>query len=104
MGTLESLGHLLLTRRQFLTRSGWGLGGIALASLRADDAPAPTNKPHFPARAKGVIYLGQIGAPSQLDLFDHKPTLEKMDGKPVPDSIVKGQSFVFIGQGKTQIL
>ncbi len=99
-------------RREFLARTGWGLGGIALASLLAEqgygaaetDDPIAPRRPHFPARAKAVIFLGQIGAPSQLDLFDHKPELIRMDGKPVPDSVVKDQSFVFIGQGKTQFL
>src|SRR5215470_4242878 len=107
-------------RRAFLARTGWGLGSIALASLLAEngDAAAPgtqapgstrddplaPKQPHFPAKAKAVIYLGQIGAPSQLDLFDYKPELMRLDGKPVPASIVKDQSFVFIGEGKTQIL
>src|SRR5262249_62348728 len=68
------------------------------------DDPVAPNQPHFPARAKAVISLGQIGAPSQLDLFDYKPELIRLDGKPVPASVVKDQSFVFIGEGKTQIL
>jgi hypothetical protein len=107
----ETIVHL--TRRHFLTRAA-GLGPIALLSLLADEtaASAPSihanplapKHPHFPAKAKSVIYLGQIGAPSQLDLFDYKPELVKNDGKPVPDSLVQGQKFVFIGGGKTQLL
>lgn len=102
-----------VSRRHFLGRSGAGLGAIALLSLLADDAPAADEPrtdpfapkpPHFPAKAKSVIYLGQIGAPSQLDLFDHKPELIKQDGKPVPESLVRGMKFVFIGAGKTQLL
>src|SRR5262245_22901363 len=103
-----------ISRRAFLARTGWGLGGIALASLLAEngysaatkvaDDPLAPKQPHFPARAKAVIYLGQIGAPSQLDLFDYKPELARQDGKPLPDSLVKDQSFVFIGSGKTQML
>lgn len=109
-----------LSRRALLARTGWGLGSIALASLLAEngyaaapaadapgslrDDPLAPKPSHFPARAKAVIYLGQIGAPSQLDLFDYKPELVRLDGKPVPDSLVKDQSFVFIGSGKTQLL
>jgi hypothetical protein len=108
-----NLYNLSLTRRQFLGRAAWGLGGIALASLLCETTPAADSRtadplapkpPHFPARAKAVIYLGQIGAPSQFDLWDHKPELSKLDGKPVPPSALTGEKFVFIGEGKTQIL
>jgi hypothetical protein len=106
-----------VTRRQFVGRAT-GLGSIALAALLAETCPAAESAPgsppatdplapkpsHFPARAKAVIYLGQIGAPSQFDLFDHKPELLKQDGKPVPDSVLKGDTFVFIGAGKTEFL
>jgi Protein of unknown function (DUF1501) len=101
-----------LTRRHFLGRAGAGLGGIALLSLLLEDAarsapasdPLAPKKPHFAPKAKRVIYLSMFGAPSQLDLFDHKPELIKRDGQPVPESLVKGQEFVFIGNGKTQLL
>jgi hypothetical protein len=109
-----TLDTMQITRRHFLTRAATGLGPIALLSLLADDSvasgsttrpdPLSSKKPHFPARAKSVIYLGQVGAPSQLDLFDYKPALIENDGKPVPESLVKGQKFVFIGGGKTQLL
>ncbi len=97
-----------LTRRHFLGTAGTGLGGIALLSLLLEDAaradPLAPRKPHFAPKAKRVIYLGQIGAPSQFDLWDHKPELVKRDGQPVPGSLVRGQEFVFIGNGKTQFL
>ena len=75
----------LLTRRHFLAQSG--LGAAALASLMGDSAAAT----HFPARAKRVIYLFQSGAPSQMDLFDHKPGLQARFDQELPDSIRQGQ-------------
>ena len=80
-----SLNHP--TRRTFLTRSA-GLGG--LASLLGNEA-ASGNQPHFQPTAKRIIYLFQSGAPSQLDLFDHKPKLKDLFGKDLPDSIRRGQ-------------
>jgi hypothetical protein len=83
---------LLLTRRHFFSRASTGLGAAALASLLAKDAPAALpGLPHFPPKAKRVIYLFQHGAPSQLDLFDHKPSLEKLRGEELPDSVRMGQ-------------
>jgi len=80
------------SRRQFLNRFGSGLGGMALADLvnpaRADTLPAPS---HHAPRAKRIIYLFQSGGPSQIDLFDHKPMLNKMHGQELPDSVRKGQ-------------
>ena len=78
--------HQLLTRRALLSRS---IGAAALASLLGNDARAESA--HFPAKAKRVIYLFQSGAPSQLDLYDHKPKLNEMFAKDLPDSIRKGQ-------------
>lgn len=99
----------LLTRRWFFRQCGVGLGSIGLASLLNNSLFADNNKtafnlsdpltpkaPHFAPKAKRVIYLFQAGAPSQLDLFDYKPTLAKFDGKPVPAEIVKGQKYAFI--------
>ena len=68
--------QLLMTRRSFFNLSGGGLGMTALASLLAKETRADVGLPelpHFPPKAKRVIYLFQHGAPSQLDLFDHKP-------------------------------
>ncbi len=96
-----------LTRRHFFRETQAGLGGIALASLLARDAPAATDaapdavnplaprKPPFPAKAKRVIYLHLTGSPPHLDLFDYKPELVKHDGEACPDSFLKGKRFAF---------
>jgi len=88
-----------LNRRQFLGKFAMGLGGAAVASLmdRSADAAAPSPfkgimaAPHFPARAKRIIYLFMSGGPSQLDLFDYKPKLNEMNGKDLPASVRMGQ-------------
>ncbi|WP_435017466.1 DUF1501 domain-containing protein [Tundrisphaera sp. TA3] len=93
-----------ITRRHFFGDCGVGLGKIALASLLAgsarawasDSNPAGAPLPHFAPRAKRVIYLFMAGAPSQLDLFDPKPALQKFDGQPVPAEVVKDQRYAFI--------
>ena len=83
------MSPLELTRRHFFSRSATGIGLAALGSLlKADGLPG---LPHFPAKAKRVIYLFQHGAPSQLDLFDHKPALASQRGKELPESIRQGQ-------------
>lgn len=77
-----------LDRRSFLQRFGGGLGSVALTNmLRAENRDGL----HHPAKAKRVIFLFQSGAPSQIDLFDHKPILIKETGKQLPDSIRRGQ-------------
>ncbi len=95
------------TRRQFFQDCGIGVGKIALASLLAERglssavnaapttpfAPKPT---HFAPKAQRVIYLSMIGAPSQLELFDNKPKLRELDGKPIPPSVIAGQRYAFI--------
>src|SRR6266576_3287631 len=83
-----------MTRRSFFNVSSGGIGVAALASLLAEDAKADSGLsglPHFPPKAKRVIYLFQHGAPSQLDLFDYKPALAKLRGTELPDSVRKGQ-------------
>jgi len=90
----------VVERRHFLRDCGYGLGKAALASLlvgevRGADAFAP-KKPHFPAKAKAVIHLFMAGAPSQLELFDNKPALAKLEGKPLPPEVIKGQRYAFI--------
>jgi hypothetical protein len=89
------------SRREFFTRAGSGLAGIALTSMLAEDGFAATNgreappdplapkKPHHEPRAKSVIFLFMEGGPSHVDTFDPKPLLSKLDGKPIPDSIGK---------------
>ena len=89
-----------VSRRDFLCRSGLGLGGIALTSLLQRDANAAEqsklfrgvlDQPHFAPKAKRVISLVMSGGPSQLDLFDYKPLLNTMHGQELPDSVRKGQ-------------
>lgn len=95
-------------RRLFFRECGVGVGKIALASLLASDWPLRTTAaaeesgvlrpklPHFPAKAKAVIHLFMTGAPSQLELFDNKPELTKLEGKPLPPSVIGGQRYAFI--------
>jgi hypothetical protein len=95
-----------ITRRHFYRECGVGLGKIALASLLVGARPSlggggvpdplAPRPPHFAPRAKRVIYLFMAGAPSQLDLFDFKPSLKKFDGQPVPAEVVKDQRYAFI--------
>src|ERR1700748_84927 len=77
-----------MTRRDMLRQSGTGFGGLALAALRGAESragdPLAPRPPHFPARAKRVIFLFMHGGPSQVDTFDHKPLLERDHGKPLP--------------------
>src|ERR1051325_3463379 len=86
--------HLAMTRRHFFSAASTGIGIAALASLLSNESKASNalpGLPHFPPKAKRVIYLFQHGAPSQLDLFDYKPGLEKLRGTDLPDSIRQGQ-------------
>jgi hypothetical protein len=93
----------LLKRRAFFQRGGLALGSFSLAALlrqSLDAAPAgglDAVRPMFAPRAKHVIYLHMIGAPSQLDLFENKPELLKRDGEECPESLLKGRRFAFIG-------
>src|SRR5436190_4230897 len=84
-----------VTRRWFFRQCGVGLGSIALGSLlgaehavgalaQAALSPLAPKEPHYKPKAKRVIYMFMGGAPSQLDLFDYKPGLQKYNGKPVP--------------------
>lgn len=100
-----------LTRRELFSRAGTGVGSAALASLLAEDAPAPADSlrpgrhtsdpmaartPGFAPRAKNVIFLHMVGAPSHLDLFDFKPELVRRDGQPLPDELWEGLRLAFI--------
>ena len=95
---------LPLSRRWFLRECGIGLGKVGLASLltepfvaRAASIDPMLAKPaHFAGKAKAVIHLFMAGAPSQLDLFDYKPELFKLEGKPLPPSVIAGQRYAFI--------
>jgi uncharacterized protein (DUF1501 family) len=79
-------------RRRFLTEVASGIGAMALGDLLHADQP---RKGHFPGTAKSVIYLFMEGGPSQMDLYDPKPELQKWDGKPAPESIVKQFQLAF---------
>ncbi len=79
-----------------MSRCGIGLGGMAFGSLMAKDAGPASRGAHFPARAKNVIFLFMAGGPSQLDMFEHKPALTQWNGKPIPESFVKGKRFAFM--------
>lgn len=107
-----------LSRRELLSRTGAGFGATALAAMlgmesRAAPVIDPVNPwlpriPARPARAKNVIFLYMVGGPSSIDTFDYKPALDKLHGKPVPDSIRKAveaskHSNVFTG-AKAEIL
>jgi len=100
-------------RRQFLARSGFNLGGLALGSLLGGDllraAPAgaaqalPAGLPHFAPKARRVIYLFQSGAPSQMDLFDYKPALKEKRGIELPDSVRMGQRITTMTSGQKSL-
>ncbi|RMG32913.1 MAG: DUF1501 domain-containing protein [Planctomycetota bacterium] len=101
-------GATPIARRAFLGTGGVSLGRIALACLlsretaaevpqeRSRDALVAPRAPHFAPRAKRVIYLFMAGGPSQLELFDYKPKLAELEGKPLPPSVIKGQRYAFI--------
>ena len=91
------------TRRQFLKTCSMGLGAMALGSLGGIEAMANTGNsqtglsvPHFAPKAKRVIYLHMAGSPSQLELFDYKPELERLNQQLCPPSLLEGKRFAFI--------
>lgn len=100
----EISGELLRseTRRHFFKQTGFGIGAAALTSLlnpslfAAETNPLAARSPMFPAKAKSIIYLFMAGAPSQVDLLDAKPMLQKYDGQNVPQELMKGEKFAFI--------
>ena len=97
----------LLARRQFLTTAGGGLGGLALALLerhaRADDGQVP-GAVKFPVKAKNCIFFYMAGAPSQFDLFSHKPKLNELAGKPPPAALIAGKRFAFLNKDTAVLL
>ena len=100
---LQQAQHI--TRRHFLRDCQVGLGGLALASLAAQEtaaAPADTadnplavRQPHFEPKAKNVIFLHMAGSPPHLDLLDYKPELVKRNDEACPDEFIKGKKFAF---------
>ena len=104
-------------RRNFLLRTGFGFGGMALSSLlqpdlfggRANAAPLGTpgpdgiripDFPHVAPKAKRVIYLFMSGGPSHIDTFDYKPELRDIHGKELPDSVRNGQRITGMTSGQ----
>ena len=92
-----------MTRRHFFEQCGVGLGKTALTSLIVGDslfgstAKGPLlEKRHFPPKAKNVIYLFMAGAPSQFELWERKPELQKLNGQPIPPSMMEGKRFAFM--------
>ncbi len=99
----------LQNRRQFFAQGKHLLGGAALASLLGQSMarnasaamPVPdVRMPHFPAKAKRVIYLHMVGGPSQMDLFDYKPKMDEWYDKDLPESIRKGQRLTTMTSGQ----
>src|SRR5712664_4104275 len=101
----RGLDRKFITRRWFFQQCGVGLGSIALGSLFRQSGwatpvalanPLAPKQPHFPAKAKRVIFLFMAGAPSHLELFDYKPELAKWNGKLPPPDLLKGYRAAFI--------
>uniref|UniRef100_A0A7C2P7Q1 DUF1501 domain-containing protein n=1 Tax=Schlesneria paludicola TaxID=360056 RepID=A0A7C2P7Q1_9PLAN len=92
-----------LSRRSLFQHAGAGLGAVALADLLRQESVGNDREPaserqktHHPPRAKSVIYIHLVGAPSHLDLFDPKPELQKRTGELCPDEFFVGKNFAFI--------
>lgn len=108
-----------MNRRHFLSKASLGLGGVALASLlnpfellaqsgAIKSGPTANTSgilgtPHFAPRAKRIIYLFQSGGPSQFELFDHKPLLQKRNGEELPESVRKGQRLTGMTSGQATL-
>jgi hypothetical protein len=103
-----------IQRRNFLKKTSLGLGALALSGLMGQNDLLASTKmqlhsasgglqglPHFAPKAKRVIYLFMSGGPSQLDIYDYKPTLEKMHGQDLPDSVRKGQRLTGMSAGQS---
>jgi hypothetical protein len=107
--------HLTQTRRDFLATSSCGLGTLALASLLKQDGllaeetsipanPLSTRVSHFAPKAERCIFIFLEGGPSQMDLFDPKPLLNKYDGQPLPNSIVGDAKFAFLQKESATVM
>lgn len=103
---------LSMSRRECLNRLALGIGGIALAQLLQRDVQAAADRaaesglpglPHFPARAKRIIYLFQSGGPSQIDLLDPKPLLNQRHGEQLPDSVRGSQRLTGMSGNQSSI-
>ena len=93
-------------RREFFHQAGLSIGSLGLASMLGRDGEAATDpmaarETHYAPRAKAVIYMFMAGGPSQLELFEHKPTLTRLSGAPPPDSFMQGKRFAFLKGDET---
>jgi hypothetical protein len=113
MNTPQTI-HNSMARRQFFEGAGLRLGGLAMASMlgnqvRGDSQsmgrvhPALPGLPHFPPKAKSIIYLHMNGGPSQIDLWDYKPGLVDQFDKDLPDSIRQGQRITTMTSGQARL-
>ena len=98
----EPLHHL--SRRSILRAGASGIGALALGDLLAWDGLADVQRARLPWRAKRVIWLFMAGAPSQLELFEPKETLQRLDGQPLPLSLSAGKRFAFIDGERAKLL
>ncbi|MEC8495753.1 MAG: DUF1501 domain-containing protein, partial [Planctomycetota bacterium] len=103
--------RLRIARRDVLRASASGLGALALGDAFARDGVAglaPRRQGavglHHAPRAKRVVWLFMAGAPSQLELFEPKPALQKLDGEPLPPSLAAGRRFAFIDPARSKLL
>jgi hypothetical protein len=112
--------HLIQSRRDFFCGCASGIGAVALASLLQEDGllaaekapggkedlarPLAPKAPHFAPKAKRCIFIFMDGGPSQLDLFDPKPKLKRLDGQLIPQSLVKDLRFAFIRKETARIM
>ncbi|MEO8428729.1 MAG: DUF1501 domain-containing protein [Verrucomicrobiota bacterium] len=105
----------LITRRRFLQQSTTGLGALALGALLREDSFGAANAPalqsggtiktlHYAPKAKRVIYLFMSGAPSHIELFDHKPNLKGLTGTELPKSVRGDQRITGMTSGQKQLL
>ena len=100
------------TRRHFFSRAATGIGIAALGSLLAEDGLASPETtatgglpglPHFAPKAKRVVFLHQSGGPSQMDLLDYKPTLDRLAGTELPASVRMGQRITGMTSGQSSL-
>ena len=96
--------HIIHSRRRFLTNTGMGLGMTALGSLISESTQAAPTGTHFKPSAKRVIFLFMAGAPSQVDLFDHKPDLGKRFKTELPESVRMGQRVTAMTRGREKLV
>lgn len=113
-GVSTNLEDYFLTRRQFLSRMGMGLGALSLANIidpkdmlgaqpnpKLIPGPLAPHAPHFPGKAKSVIHIFAQGAPSHIDTWDPKPTLSRMNGKTIGgEDVALGSPFKFSKYGQ----